>query len=83
MAPPRIRRRILLVGKTVRKSFGCGAPTKGSSVRISGHLMRPAASLEFLGAIIGGDKDTAITHRITEAWAKFWSLKTIVCSRTL
>lgn len=42
-----------------------------------------AASMEFLGAILRGDRNIAITHRITEAWAtlRFWNM--VLCSTTL
>lgn len=36
-----------------------------------------------ISAIIGRDRNTAITHRINEAWSKFWSLRTALCSRTV
>lgn len=53
------------------------------SARVGGHLIHPIASMKLLGASIDGDRNTATTHHITEDWAKFWSVKMALCSRTL
>lgn len=72
------------VWRSERTSSGCALhPQKRSSMRIGCHPRHPAASRAFLGASIGGDGNTAITHRITEARAKFWSLERVFRSRVL
>lgn len=53
--------------------MGFGDPRrtrKLENVRIRIHHMQPTASMEFLGDIVGGDRRTATTHRITEAKAE-------------
>lgn len=45
--------------------------------------MHPTASMDLLGAILGGDRNTAITHRTTEAWVNIWSFKQVLCPTTL
>lgn len=57
-------------------------PTE-EGMRIGGHIMHPTASMELLGAILGGGRNTAITHHISEAWTQLRSLKQVSCSRTL
>lgn len=45
-----------------------------AGVMIGNLAQGPAVSLEFLGAVFGGDRKAVITRRITEAWGKLLSM---------